>query len=303
MSYLLDLSDTNTQYLETVLDWVRWGASQFTEAGLVFGHGTDNAWDEAWFLLSWSISQPWDIFDKVQHARLSQRERTKVAEIFRRRIQERVPAPYITGVAWFAGYPYKVSEDVLVPRSPIAELILQNFEPWLTQAPTNILDLCTGSGCIGIACAHQFEQAQVELSDISSRALIVAKQNIDFHQVNERVSCIESDGFDALHGRQYDVIVSNPPYVDAQDFASMPEEFRAEPEIGLSSGEDGLSFTRHLLANAENFLKDDGLLVVEVGNSWPALEQAFPHLAFTWPELESGGHGVFVLTKAQLAHC
>ncbi len=287
--------------LDTVLDWVRWGASRFVEAGLCFGHGTDNAWDEAWLLLSWAIHQPWEMLDKIQGAVLTGNEKHKVYGVYMRRIRERIPASYITGVAWFAGYPYKVTPDVLVPRSPIAELIVKGFSPWLADEPQTILDLCTGSGCIGIACAHQFDEATVELSDISVDALAVAEQNIIFHQLQDRVTTVHSDGFVALVGRTYDLIVSNPPYVDAADFAAMPEEYKAEPKLALTAGEDGLEFTRCLLQTATNHLSDNGLLVVEVGNSRPALEKAFPHVAFTWPELEHGGHGVFVLTQEQLA--
>lgn len=287
--------------LRTVLDWLRWGASRFNEHGLHFGHGTDNAWDEAIFLLSYAIHQPWDMLDKMQQAALTEAEQQAVHELFRRRIEERIPAPYLTGVAWFSGLPYKVTQDVLVPRSPVAELIMKDFEPWLNGTPQKILDMCTGSGCIGIACAHQFQNSEVVLSDISEAAIAVAQDNIDFHALGDRVTACLSDGFGAIGNESFDLIVSNPPYVDAEDFASMPEEFHSEPQLGLVSGDDGLDFTRRFLKDASKYLNDGGLLVVEVGNSWPALEAAFPQLSFVWPEFEHGGHGVFVLEKSQLA--
>ena len=301
MTIFPPFDEAHTGGLNTILDWLRWGASRFTEAGIFFGHGTDNAWDEAIYLLASAIQQPWEMVDKTQNAALTPVEKEAVYQLFKQRVEERVPAPYLTGVAWFGGYPYKVTRDVLVPRSPIAELILNNFEPWVVEAPTAILDMCTGSGCIGIACAHQFPEASVSLSDISTDALAVAEQNIAFHQVHDRVTAVHSDGFNALGGNTYDLIIANPPYVDAQDFATMPAEFHAEPRLGLVSGNDGLDFTRRLLREADTFLNDGGSLVVEVGNSWPALEAAFPDISFVWPELENGGHGVFILSKQQLS--
>lgn len=295
-----DLAQSEAQDLDTILDWIRWGSSQFTQAGLYFGHGTDNAWDEAAVLTLWAIDQSWDIYDQIKFAKLTLSEKKLVYRLFMRRIHERVPAAYLTGVAWFANLPYKITPDVLVPRSPIAELIQNAFSPWMSQEPRNILDLCTGSGCIGLACAHQFPESAVLLSDISPAALDVARQNIEFHGLTDRVHAVESDGFEQIPEQQFDLIVSNPPYVDKEDLASMPREYQAEPAIGLASGEDGLDFTRQLLKLAAKWLSPEGLLVVEVGNSWVALEQAFPQVAFTWPELENGGHGVFVLTRDQL---
>lgn len=300
MNNFVDFPNSDARYLNTILDWVRWGASRFSEAGLYFGHGTQTAWDEALYLVCWCIDQPWDAFDKIQNAALTATEKEKIYRLYARRISERIPAPYLTGVAWFAGLPYKVTPDVLVPRSPIAELIINNFEPWLSKQPNTVLDMCTGSACIGISCAHQFPQAHVDLSDISEPALAVAKNNIEFHQLGERVKIVLSDGFENLQGKTYDLIVSNPPYVDDADLASMPREYHAEPKLGLASGADGLDFTRRLLREAANFLNDDGVLVVEVGNSWVALEQEYPQVSFTWPDLEHGGHGVFILTKEQL---
>ena len=286
--------------LRTLRDFFRWGASEFIAAGLFYGHGTDNPWDEAEQLVLHAVHLNPPLADEWLDARLTRYERVKVVENIRRRIEERVPAAYITGKAWFAGMPFIVDERVLVPRSPIAELIEKQFAPWLTAKPQQILDLCTGSGCIGIACAYAFPEADVQLSDISFDALAVAEENILQHDLSDRVFVIQSDLFENLHGQQFDLIVSNPPYVDAEDMASLPQEYHAEPELGLASGLDGLDFTRRLLAEVVNHLTKDGLLVVEVGNSWPALEAAYPSLPFMWVEFERGGHGVFVLTAADL---
>ena len=286
--------------LLTIRDFLRWGASEFIAAKLFYGHGTDNPWDEAEQLVLHAIHMAPPLGDEWLDARLLRSEREQVVENIRRRIEERIPAAYITGQAWFAGLPYTVDERVLVPRSPIAELIEKRFSPWLVDEPLQILDLCTGSGCIGIACAHAFPDAEVQLSDISYDALAVAEENIQQHGVTERIFALQSDLFENLYGQRFDLIVSNPPYVDADDMASLPDEFHAEPELGLASGRDGLDFTRRLLVEAADYLTENGVLVVEVGNSWPALEDAYPALPFTWVEFERGGHGVFVLTAQDL---
>jgi ribosomal protein L3 glutamine methyltransferase len=286
--------------LITIRDFLRWGASEFIAAKLFYGHGTDNPWDEAEQLVLHAINLTPPLDAEWLGARLTKRERLKVVSNIARRIEERIPAAYITGQAWFAGLPFVVDERVLVPRSPIGELIQKQFEPWLSAEPQQILDLCTGSGCIGIACAHAFPDAFVQLSDISFDALAVAEENIQQHGLGERVFAIQSDLFENLQGQVFDLIVSNPPYVDAEDMASLPREYHAEPELGLASGADGLDFTRRLLVEAADHLSDRGILLVEVGNSWPALEAAYPSLPFTWVEFERGGHGVFVLDAADL---
>ena len=291
---------TISDELFTIRDFIRWGVTEFNAAKLYFGHGTDNAWDEAEQLVLHAINLTPPLADEWLGSRLTSSERDRVVANLQRRIEERIPASYITGQAWFAGLPFIVDERVLVPRSPIAELIQKQFHPWLAQEPARILDLCTGSGCIGIACAYAFPDAEVQLSDISFDALEVAEENIQQHNLEERVFAIQSDLFANLVGQQFDLIVSNPPYVDADDLASMPAEYHAEPEIGLGSGEDGLEFTRRLLREASNYLTDDGVLIVEVGNSWVALEEAYPDMPFTWIEFERGGHGVFMLRKTDL---
>lgn len=284
----------------TLGEAIRYGAEQFDAASLYFGHGTDNAWDESLSLVLHCLSLPWDVDPSVQERQLTEDEWCSIKALFERRITERIPAAYLIGEAWFAGVPFWVDSRVLVPRSPIAELIENEFYPWLSQPPKTILDLCTGSGCIGIACALYLEGAAVTLSDISQEALAVAEKNIARYALEERVTAIESDLFDGLGSQRFDLIVSNPPYVDAQDIASMPDEYHHEPPIGLASGNDGLDFTRRLLIQAESHLTDEGVLIVEVGNSWEALEEAYPQVPFLWLELERGGHGVFMLTALQL---
>ncbi|MGQ9427050.1 50S ribosomal protein L3 N(5)-glutamine methyltransferase [Gilvimarinus sp. F26214L] len=276
----------------------------FQQANLYFGHGTDNAWDEAVALalhglgLSW-MDESWDR-EAILQRPLDQAELSRLVELFERRIDERIPAAYITGSAVFAGLEFRVTEDVLVPRSPVAELIENHYAPWVQEAPDKVLDLCTGSGCIGIATALAFPEALVDLSDISRAAHTVAEHNLLAYGLQDRVRAVEGDLFSAVEGEQYDLIVCNPPYVDAEDLAAMPAEYQAEPEIALGSGPDGLDFCRRLLREAPDFLSERGCLIVEVGNSWEALEAAYPRVPFTWLEFARGGHGVFVLTAEEL---
>lgn len=289
--------------LSTMQDMLRWGVSRMNEADLYFGHGTDNARDDAVMLVTHALSLPWDVDNSMQNARLTRSERASILDLFSRRINSRMPTPYLTGEAWFYGLPFAVDERVLIPRSPIAEIIAARFQPWLGDKPVHrIMDLCTGSGCIGIACAMEFPQAHVELLDISFDALALAEENIARHQLGDRVIALQSDLFSAADG-QYDVIVSNPPYVDADDMSCLPQEFHNEPELALAAGEDGLDLVRIMLSQARQYLADDGVLIVEVGNSWPALEEAYSTVPFMWQEFEMGGHGVFVLTADQLDEC
>lgn len=288
------------QDLITYRDFWRWAVSRFNEAKLFYGHGTDNASDEALQLINSALYLPLQGDEHFLDARLTAEEKQKIVALVERRTTERVPLPYLTGEAWFAGLKFKVNENVLIPRSPIAELVEQGFQPWLQYSPDSILDLCTGSGCIGIACAYAFPDASVDLSDISADAIEIANDNIADHDLDARVRAIQSDLFESIKGNKYDLIVSNPPYVDAADFSSMPEEFNHEPELALASGDDGLDFTRRLLAEARDYLTDEGILIVEVGNSWVALKQAFPELPFIWLEFERGGDGVFMLRRQDL---
>lgn len=285
----------------TIGNYIQRGSNLFDQAGLFFGHGTDNAWDESLTLVLFALSLPGDSDSGILERPVSPEEAAVITRLFDRRINERLPAAYLTGEAWFAGFKFSIDPRVLVPRSPIAELIETQFQPWLITPPMSILDLCTGSGCIGIACAHYFPEANVTLSDISTDALAVANKNIRLHQLNHRASTVHSDLFAGLGSQRFDLIVSNPPYVDTKDLASMPNEYHHEPKIGLASGDDGLDFTRQLLLEAGEHLNEQGTLIVEVGNSWVALEEMFPQVPFMWLEFERGGHGVFLITAKQLS--
>ena len=282
---------------------LEYGQKLFEQSDIYFGHGTDNAWDEAVYLLSSVLKLPPDADRSLLDNSVSADDEEKITALYQRRIDERVPAPYITKQAWFCTLPFYVDERVIVPRSPIAELIYNQFQPWCTESPKKILDLCTGSGCIGIACAYAFERAQVVLSDISPEALEVTAINIQQHDLDSRVTAIESDlfsSFESSANNSFDLIVSNPPYVDADDLAKMPDEYGHEPDLALASGNDGLDFTRRLLREASQYLTEQGVLIVEVGNSSVALEKAFPQVPFTWLEFSEGDSGVFVLTYDQL---
>jgi ribosomal protein L3 glutamine methyltransferase len=295
--------DEAVNELHTLQDMLRWTVSRFNAAGLFYGHGTDNAWDEAVQLVLPTLYLPLDIPSEVRFSRLTSSERLRVVERVIRRINDRTPVSYMTNKAYFCGLEFFVDERVLVPRSPIAELIETQFEPFLQQAPTRIMDLCTGSGCIGIACAHAFPDAEVDLVDISIDALAVAEQNIHDHGLEQQVIPLRSDLLRDVPKDKYDLIVTNPPYVDQEDMDNLPEEFRHEPELGLAAGTDGLKLVRRILANAPDYLKDDGILICEVGNSMVHMEQQYPNIPFTWIEFSNGGHGVFMMTRQQLLDC
>lgn len=301
-------ADAAVAELRTLQDMLRWSVSRMHEADLFFGQGLADAVEEALLLVTHALHLPWNIDESWQQAALTKHEREQVVALIQRRIEDKIPAAYLTGVAWLAGEPFMVDERVLIPRSPIAQMIAEQFKPWWQGSvdaangepqPQRILDLCTGSGCLGILAAKQFPQAQVELLDLSYDALAVAEQNIAAHQLFDQVQAIQSDLFAAASGR-YDLIISNPPYVDAEDMASLPEEYRHEPELALAAGEDGLDLVHLILRQARQHLTATGLLVVEVGNSFPALVAAYPQLPFVWPEFSRGGHGVFVLQAHDL---
>lgn len=285
--------------MNTIEDAIAWATQTLTEGGVYCGHGTDNELDEAaWLVLhAMGLSPVEPIEDSGQILTLEQKN--AIEAIIEQRIRTRKPAGYLTNKVWFCGLPFFVDERVLVPRSPIAEMIQREFSPWLPKPPKRILDLCTGSGCIGIACAYAFPEAQVVAADISEEALAVARVNVEQHKLQDRVTLVQSDLLDGVEG-EFDLMVSNPPYVDAQDMAVLEEEYKQEPVLGLESGEDGLNATRVILAKAKQYLSDDGLLVVEVGNSEEALVHAYPQLPFVWQEFEFGGHGVFVLNQVDL---
>jgi ribosomal protein L3 glutamine methyltransferase len=290
-----------TQGLRTVRDFIRWGASRFNEAGLVFGHGTDNALDEAAALVLHALHLPFEILPEYLDSRLAGDEREVVTRLLERRIEERVPAAYLTGSARFADLEFYVTPDVLIPRSPLAEIIEQGFEPWLGgRQPKRILDLGTGGGCIAIACAYQFPEAEVDAADISEAALEVARANVARHALQGRVRLVKSDVYQGLDDRRYEIIVSNPPYVGAEEMAALPAEYRYEPALGLAGGVDGLDIARRILRGASSRLSGEGILVVEVGGSAETLVKRFPRVPFVWLDFQRGGDGVFLLTAAQL---
>ncbi|MFC3283005.1 50S ribosomal protein L3 N(5)-glutamine methyltransferase [Litchfieldella rifensis] len=287
--------------LISLRDCLRWATSEFHAHGLHYGHGTDSPWDEAVALTLGALHLPWDIDPAVLEARLLPMERERIVALVRARIETRQPLPYLLGEAFFAGFPFNVDERVLIPRSPIAELIEHGFAAWFAdEPPARVLDMCCGSGCIGIATALHLPTAEVDLADISTAALDVAKANISRHDVGARVRAVHSDVFNGVAGQRYDLIVSNPPYVDARDLATMPVEFQHEPSLALGAGEDGLDVVRRILREARGHLSDHGVLIVEVGNSDRHLEAAFPEVPFLWLEFERGGHGVFALTAQEL---
>ncbi|MFT0211160.1 50S ribosomal protein L3 N(5)-glutamine methyltransferase [Pseudomonas sp. F1_0610] len=285
--------------LVTLRDYIRWAVTRFHQSDVFFGHGTDNAFDEARLLVLGALSLPFTISDSYLDCRLEEDEHTHLRSLLAQRIEQHIPTAYLLGEAWYAGMSFVVDERVLVPRSPIAELIAQRFTPWLAHTPERILDLCTGSGCIGIVCAEEFPDAEIVLSDLSFDALEVANINIERHGLEERVYTVQSDGFNGLPNQKFDLIVSNPPYVDAEDFLEMPEEFKHEPSMALECGADGLDLVRRMLAEAADHLTQEGLLVVEVGNSEVHVKALYPDVDFIWFEFNEGGHGVFALTAAQ----
>lgn len=290
-----------TAELSTIIDFIRYGASRFAAAGLTFGHSHDNAMDEATHLVLHSLHLPHDLSPNYGQAKLVAGEKAALLALIERRIGERRPVAYLTGEAWFAGLAFKVDERVLVPRSPIAELIQNGFTPWLDgRDVSRALDLCTGSGCIGIAMAAHNPDWQVDLADISDGALELARENIRIQHVGERVRAIKSDLFAGLKGEVYDLIVSNPPYVTEQEYAELPPEYRHEPALGLTAGPDGLDFALRILRDAPAHLSEDGLLIVEVGESERALTQLLPQVPFIWIEFNVGPMGVFALERRDL---
>lgn len=294
------LNEEAIKELHTIQDILRWAVSRFNAANLYYGHGTDNPWDEAMQLILPSLFLPLDTSEYIHTSRLTSSERKCIVELVTRRVNERIPIAYLTNKAWFCGMEFYVDERVLVPRSPIGELINNRFNALLPHPPRRILDMCTGSGCIAIACSYAFQEAEVDAVDISSEILEVACRNIKAHDVEHRVLPICSDLFHNIPIIQYDLIVTNPPYVDAQDISNLPQEFCFEPKIGLVAGDDGLKLVRRILSYAPNYLSDDGVLICEVGNSMTHLVKQYPDIPFSWIDFENGGVGVFMLTKKQL---
>jgi ribosomal protein L3 glutamine methyltransferase len=289
------------QSLTTTRDFIRWGSSEFLRRELCFGHGFASALDEARYLVLHALSLPWDWPDDYLDTTLIPEEREKVIAILRARVESRQPAAYLTRESWFCGLRFYVDERVLVPRSPMAELIASHFEPWTdADRVTRILDLCCGSGCIAIASRYYFPEAEICAADISAEALEVVATNLEMHDLVGQVEVVESDLFTAIRPRPFDVIVCNPPYVDSGDMAALAEEFRHEPELGLRAGEDGLALVDRILAEAAAYLDEQGVIFIEVGNSQPAMEEKYPFLPMTWIDFEYGG-GVCCIRAADLA--
>jgi len=290
-----------TDELATIIDFIRYGASRFSAAGLTFGHSHDNPIDEATHLVLASLHLPPDIPPAYGAGKLTAEERVRVLSLIERRINERLPVAYLVGETWFAGMKFKSDRRALVPRSPIAELIESGFTPWLDgRHVERALDLCTGSGCIGIAMASYNPHWQVDVVDISDDALSLARENVAFQHVGERVDVVRSDLFAGLKGRKYDLIVSNPPYVTEDEYAALPGEYSHEPKLGLTSGEDGLDACLRILDEAADYLTEEGLLIVEVGESEQALTILLPEVPFVWIEFKVGPMGVFALERREL---
>ncbi len=288
----------------TLENAIRATAKAFDAANLDYGHGTDNALDEASWLLLHALDLPVDVAPDYGQP-VTEGQRRHCNTLINRRLAERIPLAYITGSAWFAGHEFFCDERALVPRSPLAEFINSDFfglfqkpESLVISPPQRILDLCTGGGCIGISCALALPEAYVVCADLSKEALALAKKNIEKHAVQDRVQIIESDLFERIDG-QFDLIISNPPYVDEDDIASMPDEFHAEPMMGLAAGKDGLDLVRVMMRDAPNHLTEQGWMVVEVGNSQPAMQANFPNAGLTWLEFSNGGHGIFAVPATQ----
>lgn len=271
-------------------------------ADLFFGHGSDSAWDESVFLLLSAAGLPLDSGESVLKEPIAEDAWSKTLQWLRVRINDRKPLPYITGEAWFAGLPFNCDERALVPRSPLAEVIRNNYQPWYAKdTPTRLLDLCCGGGCIGIAAAVYQENLKVVIADIDADALALAQENIARYQLEGRVVPRQSDLLDALGGERFDIILCNPPYVDAEDLSAMPAEFHAEPPLGLGSGDDGLDMARRILRGASDHLNPGGLLFLELGNSWEALDRELANAGLHWLEFSEGGHGVLVVQADELA--
>jgi len=291
-----------TEELFTIRDWLRFTVSRFEESGIFFGHGTDNAYDEAVWLIMSGLHLPMDTLDNFLDAVITEVERKHLAHLIERRITDRTPTAYLLREAWLKGFKFYVDERVIVPRSFIAELLENGLSPWIEyqEMVESAADICTGSGCLGVLMAHAFPNAAIDVIDISPDAIAVANINIANYGLQDQISAIQSDMFSALGGKTYDLIISNPPYVDAPSMAQLPQEYRNEPQIALGSGIAGLDHTHTILNQAADYLNDGGILVVEIGHNRDALIEAYPELPFIWLEVESGNAFVFLLTKEQL---
>ncbi len=297
-----------SEELHTIRDWLRFTVSQFEESGIFFGHGTDNSYDEAVWLVMSALHLPHDTLHNFMDAVITESERKHLAHLIDQRVTKRTPTAYLLREAWLRGFKFYVDERVIVPRSFIAELLDFNEEgehglqPWIEHPEliNSAADICTGSGCLGILLANAFPDAAIDVVDISADAIAVCNININNYDLQDQITAIQSDMFGALKGKTYDLIISNPPYVDAPSMAKLPTEYRNEPQIALGSGDAGLDHTHTLLKHAAKHLNDEGILVVEIGHNRDALEAAYPNIEFTWLQVESGDQFVFLLTKEQL---
>jgi ribosomal protein L3 glutamine methyltransferase len=288
--------------LSTLRDLLRFAVSRYNEARLFFGHGTDNAWDEAVYLLLHSLHLPLDRLEPFLDAKLTSAERADLLHLIERRVKERLPVAYLTNEAWLGEFSFYVDERVIVPRSFIAELLREQLAPWVEDpdAVADVLDLCTGSACLAILAAHAFPAARIDAVDLSPDALAVARHNVADYDLAARIRLVEGNLFAGLKSRRYDLIIANPPYVNAAAMATLPAEYRREPELALASGDDGLDLTRAILAGARRQLRPHGLLVVEIGHNREALEAAFPETPFTWLDTTAGDQYVFLLHRDDL---
>lgn len=299
---MTDFLEKDCLELQTINDFLRFGYSWANQKELFYGHGTDNCWDDIRQLILGSLSLPSDIDPALLNTRLVNKEKKWLYTQLDKRIHQRIPVPYLIHQAFFCELPFYVDERVLIPRSPIAELIMNQFSPWIkAERVHRVLDMCTGSACIAIACCYAFPEARVDAVDISSEALEVAQVNLEQHALEEQLNLIQSDCFQDLPENRYDIIASNPPYVGRAEMESLPKEYTHEPTLALQAEKNGLAVVETILQEAGRYLSEDGILVVEVGNSDELLQQTFPDMPFTWLEFEHGGHGVFVLSSQQLA--
>lgn len=285
----------------TIKDFIAYTTDQFKKHQIYYGHGTETPEDEAWWLVTGFLKLPINE-DLPENDQLTQEQQKSLLDLIKKRCEDKIPTAYLLKEAYLDGLKFYVDERVLIPRSPIAELIRNHFTPWLPEdmQVNRILDLCTGSGCLGILAADYYPEAKVDISDISKEALEVAKINIETYHQQNQIRIIQSDVFNNLKNEKYDIIISNPPYVDAKDISEMPKEYHHEPRLGLAAGADGLDIVKRILFEANDHLNENGALIVEVGNSQEALTQQFPNIPFIWLEFEFGGEGVFLLHKQDL---
>jgi ribosomal protein L3 glutamine methyltransferase len=298
-----DYSAAATQHLLTLRDFLRFAVSRFNQACLFFGHGSNDAYDEAAYMILHTLHLPLDKLEPFLDARLTDSERAEVMDIIHRRVEKRIPAAYLTHQAMLGDFSFYVDERVIVPRSFIAELLFDKLSPWIAEpeAVGSVLDLCTGSGCLAIIAAHVFPNSSVDAVDISPDALAVAERNVADYDLQDRVNLVESDLFAKLDSKRYDLIISNPPYVDADSVKTLPREYLHEPKLALGSGQDGLDATRIIIKNAAQHLTDNGVLVVEIGHNRDELEAAYPKLPFTWLDVSAGDQFVFMLHRNDLS--